>query len=189
MKIITYQKFCDFVHQKITSDSQAEEIIKKYLLTDFEGNSEEFIKPLIEGAALLGNSNNLFIPNQYIYISMKKLTILTLACVCDMFVTKGAVTALGVALGRIGPCIYKLEKENCCIFAKILFYNTVSTGVDMDTLLQDYTEKCTNSKNIHCVFCKDFQTCRIQEKDIYLAINKLIVSGVVEEKKGLICLA
>ena len=40
---------------------------------------------------------------------------LTLACVCDIFITNGAITALGVALGKINPCICKLENEDCCI--------------------------------------------------------------------------
>lgn len=113
MKKITYEEFCEFINNRITSNDEAQKMIQHFLLKDFQSDPSEYVKPIVEENVLMDNSDNLFIPNKNIYINLKRLTVLTLACICDVFITKGSITALGVALGKINPCIYKLKKENC----------------------------------------------------------------------------
>ncbi|MBO5336763.1 MAG: hypothetical protein J6A94_06480 [Lachnospiraceae bacterium] len=189
MKEITYEEFCEFINKNITSDNEAQKIVRHYLLKDFQSNSNEYVKPIVEENVLINNSDNLFIPNKNIYINLKKLTVLTLACVCDIFITKGAITALGVALGKINPCIYKLEKEDCCIFAKVLFYSTISEGININSLVCEYTTDCFNNNYQRCSFYKNEGKCIIKELDIRLIINKLISNGVIKSENNIISLA
>lgn len=189
MKKITYDEFCKFINKNITSDDEAQPIVIHYLLKDFQGDSSEYVKPIVEENVLINKSDNLFIPNKNIYINLKRLTVLSLACICDIFVTKGAATALGVALGKINPCIYKLEKEDCCIFAKVLFYSTLYKGININDLVLEYTADCFNNNFHRCTFFSDERKCFIKEIDIRLIINKLIINGVIKEKDNLISLA
>ena len=189
MKEITYENFCEFINNNITSNVEAQKVIQHYLLKDFQGDSGEYVKPIVEENVLINNSDNLFIPNKNIYINLKRLTVLTLACVCDIFITKGAITALGVALGRINPCIYKLEKEDCCVFAKVLFYSTVSNGVDINNLVSEYATDCFNNNYQRCIFYKEEGKCIIKELDIRLIINKLISNGIIKSVDNIISLA
>lgn len=189
MKEITYEEFCEFINNNITSDDEAQKIIQHYLLKDFQGSSSEYVKPIVEENVLISNSDNLFIPNRNIYINLKRLTVLTLACVCDIFVTKGAVTALGVALGKINPCIYKLEKEDCCVFAKVLFYSTVSKGININNLVSEYAKDCFNNNYQRCIFYKNEGKCIINEIDIRLIINKLISNGLIKNVDNIVSLA
>lgn len=189
MSEITYEEFCNFINNEITSNCEAHKMIQHYLLKDFQGDPSEYVKPTVEETVLIDNSDNLFIPNKNIYINLKRLTVLTLACICDIFITKGAVTALGVALGKINPCIYKLEKEDCCIFAKVLFYSTISDGIDINSLILEYTTECFNNKYQRCVFYKDNGKCIIKELDIRLIINKLMSNGIIRCKNNIISLS
>lgn len=189
MKKITYDEFCIFINNNITTNDKAQKEIQHYLLKNFQGDSNEYVKSIVEENVLMDNSNNLFIPNKNIYINLKRLTVLTLACICDIFITKGAITALGVALGKINPCIYKLEKEDCCIFAKVLFYSTVSDGIDINSLIQEYTINCFNNNYQRCIFYKESGKCIIKELDIKIIINKLISNGIIKNKDNIISLA
>lgn len=189
MKIITYEEFCEFINNNITSNNKAQKMIEHYLLKDFQGSSDQYVKPIVEENVLMDNSDNLFIPNKKIYINLKRLTVLTLACICDIFITKGVITALGVALGKINPCIYKLEKEDCCIFAKVLFYSTISDGININSLIHEYTTDCFNNKYQRCIFYKENEKCIIKELDIRLIINKLISNGILKNKDNIISLA
>lgn len=188
MSKITYEEFCGFINNNITADNEAQKIIQHYLLNDFQGDSDEYVKPIVEENVLMDNSDNLFIPNKNIYINLKRLTVLTLACICDIFITKGAITALGVALGKINQCIYKLEKEDCCIFAKVLYYSTISDGIDINSLILEYTTDCFNNKYQRCTFYKEDGKCIIKGFNIQLIINKLISKGVIRNKENIISL-
>ncbi len=189
MKKITYEEFCEFINNRITSNDEAQKMIQHFLLKDFQSDPSEYVKPIVEENVLMDNSDNLFIPNKNIYINLKRLTVLTLACICDVFITKGSITALGVALGKINPCIYKLKKENCCIFAKILFYSTISNGIDINSLVHEYTMDCFNNKYQHCTFYKDNGKCVIKELDIRLIIEKMILNGVIKSEDNIISLS
>lgn len=188
MKKITYEEFCEFINKNITSDDEAQKIVMHYLINDFQGDANEYVKPIVEENVLINNSDNLFIPNKNIYINLKRLTVLTLACICDVFVTKGAVTALGVALGKINPCIYKLENKECCIFAKVLFYSTVSKGININDLLLEYTKDCFNNNIYRCTFFENGK-CNVKEIDIRIIINNLIINGVMKDENNIISLA
>lgn len=186
MHEITYDKFCLFIQENIVNDEKGMEIIKEFLLDNFDGSSDELVKATIEPSVLFGESNNLFIPNCNIYINLKKLTVLVLACICDIYITKGAATALGVALGKINSCIYKLDIDDCCIFSRILFYSTVCDGVSEENLINDYSGKCSCKANKRCPYFESDCICRINEINCISTINKLIINGVVEMKDSLI---
>lgn len=189
MKEITYEKLREFVKDNIVHDEQLMDTVIRYLLTEFEGVGGECVKSIVEADVLLGKSDNLFIPNTNIYINLKKLTVLVLACVCDIYITKGAATAVGVALGKITPCIYKLDRDDCCIFAKVLFYSTMSKGVSIDEIVNDYTRACSNKANKRCEYCKNNCICDIKEVDIKLAITRMLNNGVIEKKDNLLYIA
>lgn len=189
MNLITYDKFCEFVEKNITDQDEAQKIVREYLLNDFEGSQGEFVGSLVEECVLEGDSDNLFIPNRNIYISIKKLTVLILACICDIFVTKGAVTALGVALGKINTCIYKLEKDDCCVFGRILYYSIMRKNVSIDELVSDYSAQCFNEKRVECAFWKQNGICKMTEYDIKLAVDKLVRNGVINKHGKLIKLS
>lgn len=189
MKDITYKEFCEFINNNITSNDEAQKVIQHYLIRDFKGGSSEYVKPMVEEDVLINSSDNLFIPSKKIYINLKRLTVLTLACICDIFITKGAITALGVALGKINSCIYKLEKEDCCIFAKVLFYSTISDGINISNLILEYTTDCFNNKYQRCLFYKEAGKCIIKELDIRLIINKLVTNGIIKNEDNLLTLA
>ena len=188
--IISYKDFCEFIHNNITSDKETEELMKKFLLNDINLGKGEYVTPLIEGEALLGQSENLFLPSSQIYINLRKLTVLTLACLCDIFITKGVATALGVALGEINTCIYKIkERDECYKITKILYYCTISDGIPIQTICQEYTGRCLVKGNQRCCFLQENGQCNIKQLNIYMIIEKLVSNGVIERRNDIIFLA
>lgn len=183
MKEISYPVFSEFIKTNIVENKECERIIIKYLLDDFEGIQGENVQSLVETSALINDNENLFIPNVNIYINIRRLTVLLLACICDVFITKGALTALGVALGKINPCIHKLRKTDCCIFSRVLFYSTVGSGIRIADLLNEYDSNCFGKRKMRCEYYMD-NSCKIDLLEVFCRINELISSGVFSEVNG-----
>ena len=189
MHEITYEKFCSFIQDNIVNDEKGSEIIKEFLLNNFDGSSGETVKSTIEPSVLLGDCDNLFIPKCNIYINLKRLTILVLACICDIYITKGAATALGVAVGKINACITKLDREDCCVFSKVLFYSMLSNGISETDLLNEYSKICSCKASNRCPYFEEEGICGMKETKCMISVNNLISGGVVENKGGLLFIA
>lgn len=183
MKEISYSDFCSFIKLNIVDNEDAERVIIKYLLDDFKGTTNEKVYSRVETSALINDNENLFIPNVNIYVNLRRLTVLILACICDIFLTKGVITALGVALGKINPCIYKLKQKDCCIFSRVLFYSTVSNGISTEDLIKEFDGKCYGKGKIRC---KSYINCgcRMSSLETFCRINDLKTSGVFSEVNG-----
>ena len=106
MSTISLEQFLDFISDNITSDKAQQKTVLRYFLTEFTGTEGEYITTDVEPVQILEQCDNLFIPTLNVYINLKKTTIFAVACIFDVFLTKGIAVGLGTISGYIEKSLH-----------------------------------------------------------------------------------
>ncbi|SEM22423.1 hypothetical protein SAMN04487770_12934 [Butyrivibrio sp. ob235] len=179
MKTITLEQFLSFIDDNITSDEDQKKVVLRYLLTEFKGTDGEFIKTDVEPVLILEQCDNLFVPNINVYINIKKTTIFLIACLCDIFYTKGVAVGIGTITGNIEKSIHFIKPEDCCVFSRVLYYDKYFEGATIDTLENEFDGLCNSVSCKRCPHRVEECNCELDRAKIKLCLNDLILSKTI----------
>ena len=119
---------------------------------------------------------NLLLPEYGYYLNVKRITIVMLAAVLDLYITNGMVSAGLTLLGTELQAIIKLKEEKLCLVKEMLC-NHQKLHNEAD--LSRYERECVNN-DIQCHFNCD-GICTLSQEQIAIVLNNLSDKDVIEK--------
>ena len=182
-----YHAFEEFVTKNITEDNSAKEQIVTFFLRDFNHNPEfdEYVSSSIAYPALINDIENLFIPKVRIFVSIKNTTIVLLAALCDIFVTKGIASAIATALGILKESISLIDLRDICVLSQIMVFNSLNSATFTENdIAKNFNNQCQRSLNKRISSCpfSDNPHCTINKSNISDSFLRLVQNGVIMQK-------
>ena len=178
-KSITLKQFMDFINENITSDEEQQRIVLRYFLTEFKGTRGESISSDVEPVLILEQCDNLFVPQFNIYVNIKKTTIFIIACIFDVFLTRGFAVGIGTITGYIEKALHSIKPENACLFSRIAYYDKYFSGCTIEMLEKEYNGACNSIVCKRCPHRGETGNCNMNQEKIVKGLNALVLSKTI----------
>jgi len=162
--------------------SPTQEKREKLLTFEDKSSEDEFFGLMDQSLECIGN----------VTINVKKTFWILLGLILDILLTKGATTVIFSALGLIGQCIGKLNKENgeICIYKAIAedkkgrnathIYNSLAKRISWTAKSGDFSPHfMCSSEDLNCRHRTESGCCSISLEDIQNNLNRMEKIGAI----------
>lgn len=177
----SYEIVCNGIEKIVGINSKSAQKILDYLIEnkdkpdkdyELECFSYRYYSNLPPGSLALMTSKYNY------YINIKKTTVIIIALILDITITKGASSALINMHGISGPCVVKLNERNGekCIVKETVFSKNRIGSVDV---LQKFKGECCNC-DMDCKYNKGDQ-CGCTKEDVREIYNNLTHIGLFKK--------